>query len=91
MLALLPATGVAMGYFGGKGLPFFTTTLPGAQGAAVDGKLAGQAFKIHKQFGWYFEMLFLAHMGGVAFHMARGEAILARILPFGSRVNAKGP
>jgi len=44
MLALLPATGVVMGYYGGKGLPFFTTTLPGAQGADVDGKLAGKAF-----------------------------------------------
>lgn len=31
MLAM-PITGVVMGYFGGKGLPFFFTTIPGAQG-----------------------------------------------------------
>ena len=80
-LILMPTTGVAMGWYGGKGLPFFTTTLPGAQGDAKDGKLAGKAFKLHKQFGWYMEMLFLGHIGGVAFHAARGEAILARILP----------
>lgn len=84
-LILMPVTGVTMGYFGGKGLPFFSTTLPGAQGDAKDGKLAGRAFKLHKQFGWYMEVLFMAHLGGVAFHMARGEAILARILPFGPK------
>ena len=82
-LTLMPVTGVAMGWFGGKGLPFFNTTLPGAQGDAKDGKLAGKAFKIHKQFGWYMEMLFLGHIGGVAFHALRGEAIFARILPLG--------
>ena len=84
-LALMPITGVTMGYFGGKGLPLFTTTLSGASKENVDGKLAGKAFKLHKQFGWYMEMLFLAHLGGVAFHMARGEAILSRILPFGPK------
>ncbi len=83
-LILMPVSGVIMGYFGGNGLPFFTTTIPGAKGEAKDGKLAGKAFKLHKQFGFWMEMLFLGHMGGVAFHAARGEAILARILPFGS-------
>ena len=86
MLALMPLTGVAMGYYGGKGLPFFTTTLPGATGDSKDGKFAGKMFKLHKQFGWWFEMLFLAHLGGVAFHFARGEAILSRILPGLGRV-----
>ena len=28
-MTVMPATGIAMGYYGGKGLPFFTTTLPG--------------------------------------------------------------
>jgi cytochrome b561 len=87
-LILMPVTGVVMGYFGGNGLPFFTTTIPGAQGEAKDGKLAGKAFKLHKQFGFWMEMLFLGHLGGVAFHAARGEAILARILPFGAASGA---
>ncbi len=82
-LILMPLSGVAMGWFGGKGLPFFNTTIPGAQGDAKDGKLAGRAFKVHKQFGWYMELLFMGHIGGVAFHALRGEAIFARILPLG--------
>ena len=28
-MTIMPVTGIAMGYFGGKGLPFFFTTLPG--------------------------------------------------------------
>jgi len=28
-MILLPVTGIAMGYFGGKGLPFFGYTIPG--------------------------------------------------------------
>ena len=40
-MTVMPATGIAMGYFGGKGLPFFVTTLPGA--AKADGAIAKQA------------------------------------------------
>ncbi len=29
-MTIMPVTGIAMGYFGGSGLPFFYTTLPGA-------------------------------------------------------------
>jgi cytochrome b561 len=29
-MTIMPASGIAMGYYGGKGLPFFFTTLPGA-------------------------------------------------------------
>jgi cytochrome b561 len=28
-MTIMPFTGIAMGYYGGKGLPFFWTTLPG--------------------------------------------------------------
>jgi cytochrome b561 len=80
MLVVMPVTGVAMGYYGGKGLPFFWTTLPGAE--VADGATAKQAFGIHKQVGWYMEMLILGHLGGVAGHMIRGHPILPRILPF---------
>jgi 1,2-dihydroxy-3-keto-5-methylthiopentene dioxygenase len=79
MLVAMPITGVAMGYYGGKGLPFFWTTVPGA--AEADKSIAGPAFKWHKQLGWYMELLLAAHIGAVGFHLARGEAILARIVP----------
>jgi cytochrome b561 len=78
-LIVMPVTGVAMGYYGGKGLPFFWTTLPGAENK--DGKTAGQAFKLHKQFGWYMEMLLLGHIGAAGYHTAMGHKILPRILP----------
>jgi 1,2-dihydroxy-3-keto-5-methylthiopentene dioxygenase len=32
-MIVMPASGVAMGYYGGKGLPFFGTTIPGALAA----------------------------------------------------------
>jgi cytochrome b561 len=28
-MIIMPASGIAMGYYGGKGLPFFGTTIPG--------------------------------------------------------------
>jgi len=39
-MTIMPATGIAMGYFGGKGLPFFYTTIPGAEKA--NGAIAKQ-------------------------------------------------
>jgi cytochrome b561 len=84
-LIAMPATGVAMGYFGPKGLPFFTTTLPGMDAAKRKeigaGKIAGQAFKIHKLLGQPMEILFAAHLTGVGYHIARGHGIFARIVP----------
>ena len=78
-MATMPATGIAMGYYGGKGLPFFGLTIPGAEGEAKNGKLAGDAFKIHKQAGLLFEYLFLLHISAVGYHVARGHGVLARM------------
>ena len=39
-MTIMPATGIAMGMYGGKGLPFFWTTIPGFENK--NGKLAGQ-------------------------------------------------
>jgi len=67
----MPVTGVAMGYFGGKGVPFFGTTFApasGEMGKAKDGKLAGKAYKLHKQIGWYFKWFIPVHVGAVGVH-----------------------
>jgi hypothetical protein len=40
----MPLTGIGMGLYSGKGLPFFWTTLPGFEKA--NGKLAGQVCMI---------------------------------------------
>ena len=82
MLAM-PATGMAMGYYGGKGVPFFGLyTIPGKQDKTKeDGQFAGKAFKWHKWLGgflWYFVPL---HMAGAVQHSLRGHAIWSRIVP----------
>lgn len=41
----MPVTGVGMGLYSGKGLPFFWTTLPGFE--KPNGKLAGQVCSVY--------------------------------------------
>mmetsp|Transcript_52686 Transcript_52686/g.120064 ORF Transcript_52686/g.120064 Transcript_52686/m.120064 type:complete len:137 (-) Transcript_52686:224-634(-) len=76
-MIVMPGSGIAMGYFGGKGLPFFGYKIPGAEKA--DGAIAGNAFKLHKQAGLFFEYLTALHVGAVGFHMMKGQAALARM------------
>ena len=83
MLTAMPATGIAMGYFGGKGLPFFTTTLPAAK--ETRGDIAKQAFQIHKTVGQAFELMVPIHVGAVVQHHLRGQYILRRMLPAASK------
>ena len=87
-MTIMPASGIAMGYFGGKGLPFFGTTIPGIvhtdETKKGNQKIAGQAFKIHKQLGTYGKFLIPLHAAGAVQHAARGHTIFARINPFRS-------
>ncbi len=39
-MTIMPVSGIAMGMYGGKGLPFFWTTIPGFE--KKNGKVAGQ-------------------------------------------------
>jgi cytochrome b561 len=79
-MVIMPATGVAMGFYGGKGLPFFYTTFPGAE--KPDGAIAKNAFNIHKQLGTYGKYLIPLHVGASAMHAGRGQQIFSRINPF---------
>mmetsp|Transcript_49796 Transcript_49796/g.149797 ORF Transcript_49796/g.149797 Transcript_49796/m.149797 type:complete len:184 (-) Transcript_49796:412-963(-) len=79
-MGIMPATGIAMGYFGGKGLPFFTTTIPGAK--ETNPEIAKKAFSIHKQVGVYGKYLVPLHVGAAFGHYFRGQAIFGRINPF---------
>jgi cytochrome b561 len=79
-MTIMPATGIAMGYFGGKGLPFFYTTFDGAKQA--NGQIAKYAFNIHKQLGTYGKFLVPLHVGASGLHFARGQGIFARVNPF---------
>jgi cytochrome b561 len=78
-MTLMPATGIAMGYYGGKGLPFFFTTFAGAETA--NGAIAKNAFNIHKQVGTYGKYLIPLHVGASGLHWARGQQIFTRINP----------
>lgn len=76
-LIFMPVSGVAMGYFGGKGLPFFFTTIPGAEKA--NGAIAKQSFKFHKLIGHYGQYLIPLHLAGTATHIMKGQTIMPRM------------
>ncbi len=78
----LPASGVAMGYFGGKGLPFFGIQIPGASKEYQRPDIVKNAFWFHKNAGQVFEYLTLAHVGAAGFHAVKGTKIFSRINPF---------
>jgi cytochrome b561 len=81
-MIVMPISGTVMGYYSGKGLPFFWKTLPGAEKA--DGAKAKQAFQVHKQVGSYLQYVIPLHAGAVGYHfLVKGRNILPRILPFG--------
>ena len=80
LMLFMPVSGIAMGYYGGKGVPFFFTTIPGAKKENKDGKLAKNAWYYHKQVGQFFEYFFVPlHIGAVGFHFLRGQNLLKRI------------
>jgi cytochrome b561 len=76
----MPATGIAMGLFGGKGLPFFWTTIGGFE--KTNGAVAKRSFQIHKTLGTYGKFVVPVHAGAGIFHAVRGQPIFARINPF---------
>eukprot|EP00540_Astrosyne_radiata_P015607 CAMPEP_0116844284 /NCGR_PEP_ID=MMETSP0418-20121206/12578_1 /TAXON_ID=1158023 /ORGANISM="Astrosyne radiata, Strain 13vi08-1A" /LENGTH=193 /DNA_ID=CAMNT_0004475171 /DNA_START=96 /DNA_END=677 /DNA_ORIENTATION=- len=88
-MIIMPATGVAMGYYGGKGLPFFFTTFPSIVNTsdemkARSGAIAKQSFQIHKLVGTYGKYLVPLHVGGALQHYLRGHTIFTRVNPFRS-------
>lgn len=80
LLTFLPISGAVMGYYSGKGLPFFFTTLEGAEKA--DGSIAKPAYTYHKQAGNILQYMVPFHIAGAAVHVIKGQTIFARILPF---------
>lgn len=68
-------------YFGGRGLPFFGSTIPGIDAAKQtdDHKaIAKQAFKVHSLMGQALEVLIPLHIGGGAAHLFMGQNLLRR-------------
>jgi len=82
-MVAMPATGLSMGYFGGKGVPFYGLyTFPGkADKTKEDGQLAGRMFTWHKWLGGFLWYLVPVHVGGATLHWMRGHSIFTRIVP----------
>ncbi|GMI14823.1 hypothetical protein TrLO_g291 [Triparma laevis f. longispina] len=81
-LTIMPISGVAMGMYGGKGLPFFGTTISAFK--EKNGTVAKYAFKIHKNVGYYGKFLIPLHVGAAGVHGVQGGGIFWRINPFRS-------
>jgi len=79
-MTIMPASGIAMGLYGGKGLPFFYKTFDAFP--EKNGAIAKQSFQIHKQLGTYGKYLVPVHAGAAVFHFARGQKIFSRVNPF---------
>uniref|UniRef100_A0A7R9YFG3 Cytochrome b561 bacterial/Ni-hydrogenase domain-containing protein n=2 Tax=Pinguiococcus pyrenoidosus TaxID=172671 RepID=A0A7R9YFG3_9STRA len=83
MLVFMPASGIAMGYYGGKGLPFFGYKIPGAGPEQKNGSIAKNAYLSHKKLGQVFEYFVPIHVGAVGYHhLIKGHNALRRINPF---------
>lgn len=78
-MTAMPATGIAMGLYGGKGLPFFGTHIAGFE--KTNGSIAKKSFQIHKQLGTYGKFVVPLHASAAFLHFFRGQTIFARINP----------
>ena len=65
-MVILPVTGIGMGYFGGKGLPFFGYAIPGKK--EPNGDIAKLNYTVHTWVGPVFEYMIPLHMGAAGFH-----------------------
>ena len=78
LIAFLPISGIAMGYFGPFGLPFFFTTIPPSATKRPD--ITKPAYEWHKKAGVLLEYMIPLHVAGAVVHFARGHTIFSRIL-----------
>ena len=74
--------GWAMGYFGGKGVPLFTYTVPAKEDRGPeDGKKAKWSYQNHKLAGQALEWLVPMHIGAVGYYyLFKKINVLKRIL-----------
>ena len=81
MTLFMPASGIAMYYYGGKGLPF-SYTIPGRPSPPKRTKVR-RAFVSLAQTCWSgFRVLGPLHMAASGYHVMKGQAIFRRINPF---------
>ena len=78
-MVFMPLTGIMMGVFSGKGVPFFGLgTLPGVSKPV--GPVAKYSFKTHTYVGKWLEYIVPLHIGAVGYHrLAHSQNILKRM------------
>ena len=81
-MIFMPVTGILMGYFGGKGVPFFATKIPGASEENKQPNIAKNAYKYHKVVGKVFEIAVGIHISAALFHHAQAHKPFSRMNPF---------
>eukprot|EP01084_Bolivina_argentea_P226193 382100_1 len=81
-MIFMPVTGITMGYFGGKGIPFFAWKIPGKE--QPNKQIGKAAYDYHKIAGTMFECLVALHVSAVAFHTVKGDKIFSRMNPMAS-------
>eukprot|EP00005_Dracoamoeba_jomungandri_P003019 CAMPEP_0174261048 /NCGR_PEP_ID=MMETSP0439-20130205/11201_1 /TAXON_ID=0 /ORGANISM="Stereomyxa ramosa, Strain Chinc5" /LENGTH=203 /DNA_ID=CAMNT_0015345459 /DNA_START=37 /DNA_END=648 /DNA_ORIENTATION=+ len=84
-MMFMPVSGIVMGYYGGRGVPFFKYS--GIQGAPEEKRkpeVAKKAYKLHKKVGQIFEYgIIPLHITAVPYHhLIKGQKILSRMNPF---------
>jgi cytochrome b561 len=79
-MIFMPFTGIVMGYFSGKGLPFFGYLIPGKKEPV--GEIAGLAYKTHKWAGQVLQYLIPLHIAGAGVHVVKGQKVFHRMNPF---------
>ena len=74
LMAGIPLLGVAMGYYGGGGLPFLGLRIPGKEKVTeADMATAKDASAWHKDLGSILEVLVPLHIAGAGYHLATGH------------------
>lgn len=73
----MPITGGIMGYYGGKGQPFFLTTIPGAE--EPNGEWAKKAYEYHTLAGKFLPWVISLHMMAGVTHQIIGHNVFGRI------------
>lgn len=81
-LVALPTSGILFSYYGGRGIPFFGRTIPGAPEDKVDKAFARKMFGMHKLWGSVLSYLLPLHISATLFHAFKGQNLLARFRMF---------
>eukprot|EP00928_Gymnodinium_smaydae_P067128 TRINITY_DN5006_c0_g1_i1.p1 TRINITY_DN5006_c0_g1~~TRINITY_DN5006_c0_g1_i1.p1 ORF type:complete len:191 (-),score=18.68 TRINITY_DN5006_c0_g1_i1:123-695(-) len=83
VVPLLGLTGIVMGYFGGKGVPFFFGILIPGKGTPI-GDLAKVAHDLHVVLGKAVCLLVFFHLSGSTIAWLEGQPVVRRMSPFAS-------